>query len=82
MARQVWVWDLRQHYAERDQRGVHGFDEEQAGHALHIGHDLTAPRHDVRQVRELGIHQHHLGHGLGGGRRIAHGDAEVRLLDG
>ena len=82
MARQVWVWDLRQHYTERDQRGVHGFDEEQAGHALHIGHDLTAPRHDVRQVRELGIHQHHLGHGLGGGRRIAHGDAEVRLLDG
>ena len=82
MARQVWVWDLRQHYAERDQRGVHGFDEEQAGHALHIGHDLTAPRHDVRQVRELRIHQHHLGHGLGGGRRIAHGDAEVSLLDG
>ena len=33
-------------------------------------------------MRELGIHQHHLGHGLGGGRRIAHGDAEVRLLDG
>ena len=82
MARQVWVWDLRQHYTERDQRGVHGFDEEQAGHALHIGHDLTASCHDVRQVRELRIHQHHLGHGLGGGRRIAHGDAEVRLLDG
>lgn len=53
VARQVWVRNLGQHHTERNQRRVHGFDEEQAGHAFHVGHDLAASRHHIRQMREL-----------------------------
>ena len=82
MAGQVWEWDLRQHHAERDQRGIYGFDEEQAGHAFHVGHDLASTCHHIGQMREFRIDEHHLCDGFGGGCRVAHRDAQVGLLDG
>ena len=82
MPGQVRERDRGEYHAQRNQRRVDGLDEEQAGDALHVRHDLTAAGHNVGQVRELRIDEHDLCHGFGGGRGVAHRDAEIGLLDG
>lgn len=61
MPRQIRVGHSQQHDRRRDEQRIAGLHEEQAGDALHDGHDAPPRRHHLRQAREIGIRQDHVG---------------------
>ena len=81
LAGQERVGDRHGRHDDGDERGVDGLGQEQGGDALGVGHDTPPLSHDPGKGRELSLEQHQARHRLGGRRSVAHGDAEVGVLE-
>jgi hypothetical protein len=67
------------HDRQHDRVGRLG--KEQTGHPLDVGDDPPAFGHHAGHHREAPVEEHNLRHGASGGCAVAHGDADVGVLE-